>query len=407
MSVTSRAGVANSGRTCRRAFGAFAVVAGLLGCELDRSVTRPPADLGRTRLRALPALSPELLTEQDALDIDTSVTCELRGTWAIEMVVEAAWGGQMGGLAELTAPGRGDITVHLLSTIEDIGNDGNFSGNVRVCNAELPPFYSPTLCESYQALFPTPVWESPTMPILGLTGNVACNHPGCVVEMNPTSGLLGVSLRQPLRAWPGADETMRIECSEGTGSECFPDHDNDGQPGITIGMVTTGMALGGPEGTCGRGYAIKPPPLEESVAAIFDGVRRADRLLLGTRTTLGGLGPLTDCEHVVGAGIAQGFASRAIGCKAAEGSARMGEAPAGPNAPCTEPERMFIDENLPEYELLGKDEQPNPVLELPDDRPSVGPRFRAVRLGGLDASATCEQARTANYGDQPTATPGP
>lgn len=394
MSLTRKARFAAPRLACR-CLVPLALAVGLLGgCELDRTAQRPPAAL---RGGGLQPLTTDLLTDTDSLTIDGSVVCERRGTWAIEMVVEAAWGGQVGGLAELTAPGRGDIIVHLLTTIENVAADGNFMGNLRVCNAELPPFYSPTLCESYQPIFPTAVWDSPRMPILGLTGNVACEHPGCVIEMNPTSGLLGVSLREPGRAWPGADETMQIGCGEGVGRECFPDHDNDGQPGITIDMVTTGVALGGPAGTCAMGYEVKPPPLEESVAAIFGGVRRADRLLLGTRTTLGAIGPLTDCSHIAGAGIAQGFASRAIGCKAAEGTARMGEAPAGPDDPCTESERMFIDENLPEYELLGKDERPREALDLPDMEPSPGPRFRAVRLGDVGISVTCEQVRTTDY----------
>ena len=145
----------------------------------------------------VPVLTDDLIPMVDA-GKDESMTCELEGFWAMRATVDVFWGGKRGGLADLTDAGRGMIITHLLGSIESIDAQGNFIGNVRVCGTALPPFYSSTLCESYQPTFPEWVWESSDMPILPLTGSVECENPGCVLRFNPTTALLGVDLQQPL-----------------------------------------------------------------------------------------------------------------------------------------------------------------------------------------------------------------
>lgn len=360
--------------------------------------TDPVAPPGDGPAMDVPELTDDLLPDEDIERLE-GVSCQAEGVWAIRATVDAAWGGRTGGLAALTDDGRGDIVVHMMGSIERIDGQGNFIGNVRICGTTLPPFYSTTLCESYQPTFPVEVWESSQMPVLPLTGHVECNHPGCAIRFNPSTGLLGVQLKQPLSPWPLASDTTSIVCPAGEGEDCFPDHDDNDYPGITVKLLTDGIAPKEPGGLCFNGYAYRPPPLREDIAVITGGVRRADRLHLGTRTTLGGIGLLTDCEHGHGGGIAEGFASRAIGCLAAPGSydAGSGKGPAGKNDDCDEEQRQFVDENLPEYHLLSAGERPAASLDLKNDAPSPGPQFAVVRMGGLDEEFTCAEVRSARF----------
>ena len=152
-------------------------------------------------------------------------------------------------------------------------------------------------------------------------------------------------------------------------------------------------------GDCnGRPYLYKGAPLSASLGAIFGGVRRADRILLGTRTKLGGAGKIAaDCNSGVGEGFAEFVQSRAWGCLAQPGSANPGEPAAGANDPCQATEAMFMDENLPIYEILRLGESPGSNLDVKDRSPSKGPLMSMVRLGKPGATVTCEQVRNAAY----------
>ena len=127
-------------------------------------------------------------------------------------------------------------------------------------------------------------------------------------------------------------------------------------------------------------------------------MRRADRILLGTRTKLGGAGKIAaDCNSGVGEGFAEFVQSRAWGCLAQPGSANPGEPAAGANDPCQATEAMFMDENLPIYEILRLGESPGSNLDVKDRSPSKGPLMSLVRLGKPGESVSCEQVRNAAY----------
>jgi hypothetical protein len=330
-------------------------------------------------------------------DIKKDTECTTIGTYGIRSTVDVSWGGRSGGLVGLTDDGRASIVINLMARIDKV-DDGTYAlhGTVRPCNVELPPFYSTTLCESYKPVFPTKIWESDKLPVVPLEGKLECPNPGCIMTINAQTVLLGIELENPEAPWPTSTDTGTLKCPSGTGVQCFIDHDDDMLPGMTIQLLTMGMA---PPGTgCNGSYAYSAAPLSSSPAAIFGGVRRADRVLLGTRTKLGGSGKIAaDCDSGVGSGIAQFVQSRSWGCYVQQGSFNLGQNPAGPNEACAPDEAQFLDDNLPIYNILNVGDTPDPKLNVVDKSASKGPLFSIVRLGELGDPVTCADVRNAHY----------
>jgi hypothetical protein len=329
-------------------------------------------------------------------DIVEELECEPLGVFGVRTEVDVFWGGRSGGLAALTDAGRDKIVIHLKVVIDSLANGMEVRGSVQPCGVQLPPFYSTTLCESYQPIFPHAIWESPNLAKIPLAGNYQCLHPGCILTLEPQTSLLGIDLENSESPWPTPQQTPRIECALGTGVDCFPDHDADSLPGMTIEILTQGMAplssVSCPE------YTFEGAPLSSSPAAIIDGVRRADRILLGTRTKLGGAGVIgADCNGGVGPGVAEFVQSRGWGCLVQEGTANWGGVAAGPDEACMAAEAAFMDENLPIYNVLRAGQAPDPMLSVPDHAPSEGPKFSLVRVGAPGESVTCAEIRDAAY----------
>jgi hypothetical protein len=325
-------------------------------------------------------------------------TCDPLGTFGIWFTVDTAWGGRSGGLWDLTDDGRGKIEVFLLAKISHVdAGTKRIESTGRVCGVRLPPFYSTTLCEAYQPMFPIEIWESSKLPELSLTGQYDCAANGCVLSIDPKTYLLGFDLTNPEAPWPGPSMVDQLRCGSGRGDSCFPDHDDDGRPGVGVTLSTTGMATG----TCRNGrYMYRGAPLSASVAAIFDGVRRTDRLQLGVRTKLGGTTRFAkDCDRGQGSGVAEYVNSRAAGCLVQKGTFNWpnGARPAGDADPCEPAEASFLDENLPEYTLLAAGQTPSNSLSITDRQASRGPEVKAVRLGDVDADVSCADVRDAKY----------
>jgi hypothetical protein len=329
-------------------------------------------------------------------EIDDEVECEPLGVFGVRTEFDVAWGGRSGGLAALTDDGRNRIVIHLKVEIDELTADMEVKGTVQPCGVELPPFYSTTLCESYQPIFGAQIWESANLQKIALKGRYQCLNPGCFLTLDAQTSLIGIDLLNPEAPWPTPTQTPTIECALGLGVECFPDHDADMLPGLTIEVRTGGFAP--PQPGCNGDYTYEGAPLSSSPAAIVDGVRRTDRILLGTRTKLGGAGIISeDCNSGVGSGVAEFVQSRGWGCLVEEGTANWGGAPAGPDEPCTAPEAAFMDENLPIYHVLPTGGVPDPMLDVANREPSLGPQFSLVRVGAPGEQVSCAQVREAAY----------
>jgi hypothetical protein len=330
------------------------------------------------------------------VDIVDAVECEAGGVFGVKAVVDVSWGGRSGGLVGLTDDGRAPIEIFLRVEATAIKANNELEGTIRPCGVVLPPFYSTTLCESYNPIFPPEMWDSATMPSFPLLGSYQCLNPGCSVTLAAQTTLLGIALQNPEAPWPTPQQTPELLCPEGKGVACFPDHDSNMLPGLSIELVTSGVA---PPGVgCMGMYRYNGAPLSADIGAIFGGVRRSDHILLGVRTKLGGTGRLAnDCNSAVGAGIAEFVQSRAYGCVVQPGTADFGGQPALENEPCTAAQAAFMDENLPIYRVLAAGEAPDDVLNVVDESASLGPLFSMVRLGRAGDAVTCQAVRDAAY----------
>lgn len=323
--------------------------------------------------------------------------CDPRGSYALRVNVDAAWNGRPGGLAALTDDGRGLIQIYLLVRVDDYDvATGGLTTAARVCGVSLPQFYSTTLCESYLANFPASIWESPALPVPSLAGKYECDADGCVMSMWPTTYLFGMRLDNPEAPWPTAQQTPYLRCPNLPDENCFADDDLDGQPGITLQMQTEGSPA--VIGTC-RSYPYRAAPLSDSIAAIFGGVRRADRLNVGIRARVGGSVRFgADCGSASGSAVVEYVNSRAQGCHVQPGTFDLvtNTGPAGPEEPCRADEASFIDLSMPVYQVLGAGEAPAMWRGPRDTTPSDGPTVNIVRFAP-GTVAGCADARNAPF----------
>jgi len=224
-------------------------------------------------------------------------------------------------------------------------------------------------------------------------GSYSCDNPGCFLTLDPTTLMVGIELDDPDQPWPTAEEAPTFKCAHGAGVDCFPDMDGDGQPGITIDLLTEGKAP--PSSGCDQqGYTFAAPPLAASIAAIVDGVRRTDRIDLGFRVRFGGASMLTEeCGFKDGTGLAEYAQNRSGGCMVQEGTYNLfSELPVGPNIACNAEETAFMNGNLPQYDVLAAGEKP-PQTDLTDNSPSEGASFELTRLGNAGEKFTCRDVR--------------
>lgn len=353
-----------------------------------------------------PLHDPDAAIIEDASDVDEPTGCDLRGIYGGKITVDTYWGGRNFGLVGLVDQGRGPIVIHFLYRIEEVSPEGKLSGTIRTCNIEFPPFYSTILCETYLPVFDAKTWESLTSPTFPFTATSECTNPGCTIHMDTVTALLGVELLDPNSAWPSADKTNGIECENGTGAECFIDHDGDGYPGITVNLPIEGIAP--PENGCvsifgssNQDYQYKGAPLDANTSAILGyPVPRTDRIHIGMRAFFGGHPVITDdCTGAKGKGVADGFDSRSVSCMIQPGMPTGQDSQtAGSDTLCDDAQRQFMDENLPLYHCLQEGDIPDPnLIYLVDKSISSGPQISIVRLGKMDDIVSCEDVRNTDY----------
>jgi hypothetical protein len=313
--------------------------------------------------------------------------CEPSGVFGVRVSVDVAWGGRNTPLGFITDNGRGRIVTHLKLTIDHVNPDGTFIAKVTPCNMELPPFFSSVLCEVYQPVFPTQMWDSPSMRVMDEAGRYDCTAPGCVMHLTPATALVGLDLDDPNMVWPDSTQTQSVQCPGGTGQPCFIDHDGDGQPGVTIKLATQGANP--PNQVCKSGYPFRNAPLTTDLVMLGTGTApRAESLYLGTRVRIGGEGMITPgCGQRIGEGAAHGFDSREISCAVQQPSGQ----------PCDATQQMFMDANLPVYSVLTDGQPPPAALDLPDKSLSTGATFALTRLGDATDMVTCGDVRAAKY----------
>jgi len=323
------------------------------------------------------------------------------GVYAIKLEADVWWQDNGAGLLglQLVDPGRGKIIVHLIGRLTDVCEDGSGGqGEIKGCGTILPPFRSDANCDSFAITFPDVIWDSPAMPSFLTTGSTTGFNPGDILTLNQATGLLGFSMGDSEGAWPGYMETATVACPLGTGEQCFPDHDGDGKPGITVKMGRIGET-DAEAGGCGGfdpplPFIFRGAPLDGGPLALVDEAPRAETIYIGLRVRMGGAGAIgSDCASGWGESTAKYMNSRVWDCEVADGTN------------CTDQAANFVDSVAPVYNILDKGAAPPMDVLKPatqgggplDQTPSRGALSALVRLGELDQSFSCADVRNAAF----------
>jgi hypothetical protein len=187
-------------------------------------------------------------------------------------------------------------------------------------------------------------------------------------------------------------QSTTFTCPGGTGEKCYPDHDADGHPGITVKLKQDGVV---PKQLydCIAPWEYMTAPL--STLGALDKGAGADETYIGLRTKIGGSGKIAaGCMSGGGSADADGFDTRLFGCKLKSSG-----------MPCDDTGAAFVDLNLPNFHVLQATQVPPPEWKHPraeadavlNRAPSAGPKSSVVRLGDLGANVTCAQVRSTMY----------
>jgi hypothetical protein len=244
--------------------------------------------------------------------------CGLNGNFALNFGLDVVWEGTV---AELGFPvpvidrGQGMLGFVLLGKFQPT-LAGGVQGTVRVCGTTVPDFLSSTLGERYAPRFPEEMWDSISMPSFSFSASRSCAAPGCPWESQRIHAQLGSQLESPAAAWP-----------VNAAAAFWPDHDGDGEPGITAQMLGPGSPS-----LAGEAYAY--PPVQLLILP-----RRVNKLMLGLRMQLLLELTQTECNRLEGMTKEARVDSRAVGC-ATEGGSPL---------ECSGTELAFLDDNLPTW----------------------------------------------------------
>jgi hypothetical protein len=325
-----------------------------------------------------------------------------KGVYALKTTLDAYWIDEQNPDTPIVDPARGNIVIYLMGSIKELCEDGSDGyAEMKACGSELPAFTSDVTCDAYQLQFDTAIWDKPTMPTFKTKGSTDGFDAGSTLELAQAIGLVGINLDKDDATWPTAAETGTFSCMGGAmmGTDCFPDQDGDGKPGITVTLKTGGEYK--PDG-CGQPitnnpftYRGSPTSLDLLAGGGGGGGVRAVEVHIGLRTTLGGKGVIdAGCKGGKGAATAPETAiqSRAVSCKVDPMSLPDGDT-AHPDNNCSGDEAIFVDENVPNYHILQKDAKPPAAVK--DQAASPGPLAEVVRLGDLNATFDCGAVRDA------------
>lgn len=347
-----------------------------------------------------------------AEDKRTGKPCEnaASGVFAIKTVIDVWWQDDVD--PPLVDPGRDFITVYLKGTLTDVCSDGSDGcGEMMGCGTILPPFASWANCNAYAITIPDAVWDQPTMPKFFTHGSVDKFEPGGLLQIAKATGLVGFNMEDADNAaWPTSiDNVTCMGMVEGDPTSCFPDHDGDGRPGISIVMGKIGTNYR--DTGCGLGsdpVKYQGAPLDGLLGALCDPMtdntcKRATDLSIGLRTRLGGGGLIDTCDATgkaqgKGASDADYLDSRVTGCKLNDGTE------------CTIDNVKFVDSSAPMYNILDEGTMPPSTVMASsctcpggcagagcplDQTPSKGSRSAVIRLGDIGEQFDCTAVRTA------------
>jgi hypothetical protein len=312
-----------------------------------------------------------------------SCETQLTGWYALAYDLDVVYQDEAGDDSPAYDPGRGRLRMLFKAALRGTCQDEPTAlTSLQLCGLTLPPLTSAAE-GGWQALtVPAEAWDQPTQPEFETRV-----HAADTMDVDPTRIFLGIEPQAQGDDWPTFLDTTSFDCGpERQGSACFPDHDGDGQPGISVELPQAPEASTGED--CGswqltglrtEGVPFAPHP-------------RASRLYLGLRTALKGQFAFDEtCEAGAGAADAEDVALRVLDCELTSGSR------------CNALQATYVDQHAPTFHVLHAGQEPvermqaraNTALAPIDLRPSQGGLLTAKRLGPVEGSVSCQDVRSA------------
>jgi hypothetical protein len=209
-------------------------------------------------------------------------------TLAVHQILQVSWPTTLGA-------NGGTGVAHIWNRTKLAVSGGSASGDETVgCGIALPSFAlgagailtGPGMIE---VDVPDAAWDLPTMPKFHEAGTFAGFDVGSAVHIQPTVALIGLTMTDPLAAWPASY----------TGVTAKVDADGDGKDGFTATPRT------------GTGFVNPPTGI---------GQPAADRLYLVSRNVIGLDGAFTACDTISGTAQVMFFDNHVVGCRTTAGA---------------------------------------------------------------------------------------
>lgn len=278
-------------------------------------------------------------------------------------------------------PGRGRASLAL--RVDVAGDDVE----LRLCGLTLPARYVYATSSVTQLELADEIWDRPSMPTWRSRLRAASEDQ---FEIAAFALLLGIDLPEPGASWPSFEQTPALECGmDHSGSACFPDHDADGEPGLSLHARAAGEATDAPYPGCDDWHYAAPSTQPE---AWFSGARAGaepSRMFVGLRTALQ-LFPRFDasCDRAEGSVQAADIVTRVLDCELRDGQR------------CSPAQATVLDARAPSFHVLAEGEVPPETFrdsrkfvdQALDRSASSGGKLRLQRLPD-DAADTCTPVR--------------
>jgi hypothetical protein len=278
-------------------------------------------------------------------------------------------------------PGRGRASVLLRADIARAPDGASADVTLQLCGLELPARYAYASSGVTALALPQEIFDRESMPRWKAQLHSAASDDALQLDAFPM--LLGIALSEPGAAWPRFDQTPAFDCGS---MNCFPDHDGDGEPGLSFHTHGAADLEDAPYPACADWQSRGPSTDNHVWSANIDS--EASRVFVGLRTALQ-LFPRFDaaCDQANGRARAADIVTRAIDCELSDGQR------------CSPSQATVIDQRSPTFHVLEAGETPPETFrdsrhfvdEALDRSASQGGQVTLQRL--TDAAANCEAVR--------------
>jgi len=277
-------------------------------------------------------------------------------------------------------PGRGRASVLLRADVERAQDATSADVTLQLCGLELPARYAYASSGVTALALPQEIFDRESMPQWKTQLH---NTTSDALQLGAFPMLLGIALPDPGAAWPSFDQTPAFDCGS---KNCFPDHDGDGEPGLSFYTHSDAGPEDAPYPACADWQTRGPSTDNQLWSANTD--TEANQVFVGLRTALQ-LFPRFDatCDRASGRARAADIVTRTIDCELSDGQR------------CSPRQATVVDERSPTFHVLEAGETPPETFrdsrsfvdEALDRSASHGGQVTLQRL--TDAAANCEAVR--------------